>query len=321
MCSGHFWKLWCWKSARCCGAKHISKSKCTKHVSLRPLLEVEMSKKCTPSGAKHISKSKVQKTEGWGTFGLADVVFRGRRKGLCTLSKSSKKREGFCSSFICNHHYTTLLSTPLQTTLQQQQQKQQRQQQQQQQQQQHYTTLHYTPLHCTALHCTALHTLHDTPLHFTTHNYTTLHYTTLHCTALHCTTLHCTTLHYTTLHYTPLHTTTLITLHYATLLYTTLHLRLQLQLRCTTLITLHYTTQITHYTQELQLHYSCNYNYSCTTPHYIQQLWTDQVTTKKPAPAAPSTSEFAVRSLRKISKNCSMKSPWNHDFCCLNSDI
>ena len=27
----HFWKLRCWKSARRCGAKHISKSKCTKH--------------------------------------------------------------------------------------------------------------------------------------------------------------------------------------------------------------------------------------------------------------------------------------------------
>ena len=36
------------KSARCCGAKHISKSKCTKHTIFRPLLEVEMSKKCTP---------------------------------------------------------------------------------------------------------------------------------------------------------------------------------------------------------------------------------------------------------------------------------
>ena len=29
-------------------AKHIFKSKCTKHLSLGPLLEVEMSKKCTP---------------------------------------------------------------------------------------------------------------------------------------------------------------------------------------------------------------------------------------------------------------------------------
>ena len=46
--SDHFWKLRCRKSARRCGAKHISKSKCTKHPNLRPLLEVEMSKKCTP---------------------------------------------------------------------------------------------------------------------------------------------------------------------------------------------------------------------------------------------------------------------------------
>ena len=30
------------------GAEHISKSKCTKHTILGPLLEVEMSKKCTP---------------------------------------------------------------------------------------------------------------------------------------------------------------------------------------------------------------------------------------------------------------------------------
>ena len=46
--SDHFWKLRCQKSARRCGAKHISKSKCTKHTRFGPLLEVMMSKKCTP---------------------------------------------------------------------------------------------------------------------------------------------------------------------------------------------------------------------------------------------------------------------------------
>ena len=56
--SDHFWKLRCRKSARRCGAKHISKSKCTKHTRSGPFLEVEMS--------------------------------RGRRKGLCTLSKVSR---------------------------------------------------------------------------------------------------------------------------------------------------------------------------------------------------------------------------------------
>jgi len=39
----HFWQLRCRKSARRCGAKHISKSKCTKHTIVGPLLEVAMS--------------------------------------------------------------------------------------------------------------------------------------------------------------------------------------------------------------------------------------------------------------------------------------
>ena len=39
----HFWQLRCRKSARRCGAKHISKSKCTKHHMFAPLLEVPMS--------------------------------------------------------------------------------------------------------------------------------------------------------------------------------------------------------------------------------------------------------------------------------------
>ena len=56
----HFWKLRCRKSAHRCGAKHIS-------------------------------KSEVQKTEGaQSTFGRSDVVVRGRRRGLRTLSKVSK---------------------------------------------------------------------------------------------------------------------------------------------------------------------------------------------------------------------------------------
>ena len=46
--SDHFLKLRCRKSARRCGARQISKSKSTKHTILRPLFEVEMSKKCTP---------------------------------------------------------------------------------------------------------------------------------------------------------------------------------------------------------------------------------------------------------------------------------
>ena len=149
-CADHFWQLRCRKSARRCGAKHISKSKCTKHHHVRT------------------------------TFGGSDVVSRGRRKGLCTLSKVTKTW-GFCNIFNYTH-YTTLHShyTPLH----------------------YYTTLHYLPLHCIAQRYTTL--------HYTTLHYITLHYTTLPSTTLHYTTLHYTPQHYnynytTTLHYTPLH--------------------------------------------------------------------------------------------------------------------
>ena len=60
--SDHFLKLRCRKSARRCGAKHISKSKCTKHTRFGPLFEVAMSKKCTPLWCEaHISKWKCTK--------------------------------------------------------------------------------------------------------------------------------------------------------------------------------------------------------------------------------------------------------------------
>ena len=89
--SEHFWKLSCPKSARCCGAKHISKSKCKKHSMVGPLLEVELSKKCTPLWREAHFEVKMLKTLGVRTtFGGSDVVSRGRRKGLWTLSKVSK---------------------------------------------------------------------------------------------------------------------------------------------------------------------------------------------------------------------------------------
>ena len=76
----HFWKLRCRKSARRCGAKHISKSKCTKHLVLGapmskkctplsrttkcfgPLLEFAMSKKCTPLWREAHFQVKMYKT-------------------------------------------------------------------------------------------------------------------------------------------------------------------------------------------------------------------------------------------------------------------
>ena len=60
--SDHFWKLRCRKSARRCGAKHISKSKCIRHTTSGPLLEVAMSKKCTPLWREAHFEVKMYKT-------------------------------------------------------------------------------------------------------------------------------------------------------------------------------------------------------------------------------------------------------------------
>ena len=70
----HFWKLRCWKSARRCGAKHIFKSKCTKHTRFGPLVEVEMSKKCTPLWREaHFQVKSVKNWRSRTTFGGSDV--------------------------------------------------------------------------------------------------------------------------------------------------------------------------------------------------------------------------------------------------------
>ena len=229
-CSRHFWRFGCWKSARRCGAKHISKSKCTKHHMFAPLLEVWMLKKCTPLWREAHCEAKMYKTLGVRTtFGGSDVV----------------------SLHYTTLHYATLHNTTTTTT-----------QLHNYTTQLHSTTLHYTKLHSTTLHYAKLHstTLHYLPLHFTTLHYTTLHYYyNYNYTPLHSTTLNYTTLHYTTLHYTTLHYTTL---HYTTFHYTSLHdtklpsttLQLQLQLHS---IALHYT----------KLHYYTTLHY--TTLHYI----------------------------------------------------
>ena len=180
----HFWQLRCRKIARRCGAKHILKSKCTKHLRVGRLLEVEMSKKCTPLWRKAHFKVKMLKTLGVRTtFGGSDVAsLRFTTIDYITLHYTPLHYNYYNATTL---HYTKLHYTTLSyTTL-------------------HYTTLHYLPLHLTTLHYII--TLHSTTLQLQLHNYTSLRYTTLHYTTFHYTWLHYTTLHYTTLHYTTLH--------------------------------------------------------------------------------------------------------------------
>ena len=194
--SDHFWKLRCRKSARRCGAKHISKSKCTKHTMVGPLLEVAMSKKCTPLWREAHFQVKMYKALGvrttfgsWVVEKVHAVVARStfgsqNVKNTRGLAHFWRFRCRFASLHCTTLHYATLHSTTL-----------------------HYTTLHSTTLHNTTTTTTQLHstTLNYTTLHYTKLRYTTLHYTTLHSTTLRYTTLPSTTLHDITLHYTPLH--------------------------------------------------------------------------------------------------------------------
>ena len=237
--SDHFWKLRCRKSVRRCGAKHILKSKCTKHTRFGPLWKLRCRKSVRRCGAKHISKSKCTKHHMFApTFGGSDVE-------KCTplwreahfevkMYKTPHVRATFGGSDVEKVHAVVARSTFRSRNVKNTR-----------------GSDHFWRFRCrfASLHFTPLHTLHYTPLHYTTLHYTTLHNTTttlqlqLHnYTPLHSTTLNYTTLHYITRHYTPLTTTTL---RYTTLHSTTLQLQLQLRIHsCTPLhsTTLNYTT-------------------------------------------------------------------------------
>ena len=218
-CADHFWKLRCRKSARRCGAKHISKSKCTKHHMFAPLLEVRMSKKCTPLWREAHFEVKMYKTHrARTTFGSWDV-----EKVHAVVARSTFRSENAQSTRGSDHfwRFRCRFAASL-----------------------HYTTLRYITPHSTILHYITLHyaSLHHTPLYYTTLRYTTLHYTTTTTTQLDYTPLHSTTLNFTTLHYTTLRPTTL---HYLRLHYTPLHY-----------ITLHYAPQHYNYNYTTTLHYT-----------------------------------------------------------------
>ena len=193
----HFWKLRCRKCARRCGAKHISKWKCTKHTILGPLLEVEMSKKCTPLCREAHCQVKMLTLGVRTTFGSCDVEKVHAVVARTTFKSARRCGAKHISKSKCTKHtmFGPLLEVQMSLRFASLQ----------------YTTLHYTTLHYTTLHYINFHytTLHSTPLHYNYNYTTTLHYTPLRSTTLNYTTLHYATLHSTTLHYTPLHPTTI----------------------------------------------------------------------------------------------------------------
>ena len=180
--SDRFWKLRCWKSVRRCGAKHISKSKCTKHTILGPLLEVEMSKKCTPLWREVRFQVKMYKAHhARTTFGSCDVekvhavvarsTFRSQNVQNTSVPDhfwklrcwKSARRCGakHMSKSKCTKH--TMLGPFLEVQMLKK------------------CTLLWREAHFEV-------TLHYNTLHSSTVHYTKLHYTTLHYTEWHCNT-------------------------------------------------------------------------------------------------------------------------------------
>ena len=180
-CSRHFWRFGCRKSARRCGAKHISNSKCTKHHMFAPLLEVRMWKKCTLLWREAHFQVKMYKTPHVrATFGGSDVEKVHAVVARSTLpSQNAQNAQNTPASdhfwkLRCRKSarrcgvkmYKTLgvrttfggsdVASLQDTTLQD-------------------ITLHYTPVYYI--------TLHNTPVHSTTLNYSTPHYITLNDTA------------------------------------------------------------------------------------------------------------------------------------------
>ena len=96
--------------ARRCGAKHISKSECTKHTRVGPLLAVEMSKKRTPLRREAHFEVKMFKTLGVRT----------------TLGGSDVASLHYTTLHYTTLHYSTLQDIKL-----------------------HYTPVHYIALHYT----------------------------------------------------------------------------------------------------------------------------------------------------------------------------
>ena len=209
--SDHFWKFRCRKSARRCGAKHISKSKCTKHTRFGPLLEVQMSKKCTPLWREAHFQVKMYKTPHVrATFGGSDVekvhavvarsTFPSQNVQNTTCSRhfwrfgcrKSARRCGakHISKSKCTKHtrFGPLLEVPMSKKC--------------------------TPLWREAHFQVKMYKAHKVRTTFGSSDVASLQYTTLQDI-----TLHYTPVHYITLHYTPVHSTTLnyTTPHYITL--------------------------------------------------------------------------------------------------------
>ena len=94
-----FWKLRCSKIARRCGAKHICKSKCTKHHMGGAILEVAMFKNCTPLWREaHLQVKIVKNWRVRTTFWGSDV-----EKWHAAVGRSTFARQNVLNTCVLQH--------------------------------------------------------------------------------------------------------------------------------------------------------------------------------------------------------------------------
>ena len=175
------WELRCSKSARHCGGKHMSKSKCTKHTNVALCLAVKMSKKWTLLWREaHFQVNMVKAPDVWTTFWRSDVEKKHAVVAPGTFRIQKCKKMRVLTTFWRSDVFCVTGAgdcAPCQKRTKRE----------------GFVAVSITTFKTT----------------------TTIRYTTVYYTKRHSTTLRYTTPHYTTLHYTPLHYTTphYITLH------------------------------------------------------------------------------------------------------------
>ena len=251
----HFWKLRWWRSARRCGAKHISKPKVLKTDGFGALFEVEMLQTCTASWCEAHLEVKMLKNKSTTCLDpFLDVQPHHTTLQLLLQLQLRIQLTNYNYNFNFNVNYTTTTAT-LQLTLQRHVQLQP---------QLHYT-YHYN-----------CHYHYHYDYHYTYH-YTTLHYTSLRFTSLHSTSLrynyrynYSYSYNYTTTTTTFTMTTSIAaTTTTTTLLSNALQLQLQVKLTLqTTTLQLQLQLQLQPQLQlqqqiqlQLPLHYNYRYHY------------------------------------------------------------
>ena len=92
--SEHFWTLRYRKSARRSGVKYMSKSRRTKRFSVRPLLDVQVLKKCTPlwheAGSEHFWKWRCSKRAPCWHFWTFKGYFSSQAQWILHFAKSER---------------------------------------------------------------------------------------------------------------------------------------------------------------------------------------------------------------------------------------